>query len=211
MRLSKRGGDLHDWGGAYGLGEFCPLDAYRMEVLADGTVTAVVAFEGDPALVRDTLQADESVRSAAVTDDREGLFQIRFEPRPVVREMLEMRRETSVVMGLPMQLNADGSATARFYGDEGEFAEILEAMPEDVDVEIRHLRDVEGADRSVFDRLTERQREVLDVAVAAGYYEDPREATHADLAADLDVSPTTVSEHLRRIERRVFAAYADGE
>jgi predicted DNA binding protein len=210
LRLSLPDGDLHDWGGAYGMGELCPLAVYRVEALADGTVVAVVTFDGDSEVVRERLEGDDAVLSASITGDHEGLFQVQFEPRETVRQMLEMRRETPVVMQLPMYLNADGSATATFYGDQAEFGKTVEYVPDEVDVEIVHIRDVTAAERSVFDRLTDRQREVLDVAIEAGYYDDPRGATHAELAADLDVSPTTVSEHLRRIERRVFGAYADG-
>ncbi|MFC7194158.1 helix-turn-helix domain-containing protein [Halosimplex aquaticum] len=65
--------------------------------------------------------------------------------------------------------------------------------------------------RQLFDRLTARQREVLETAVRAGYYDDPRRATHADLAAELDVSPATVGEHLRKIESRVFSGFVAGE
>ncbi len=209
VRLSVPNGDLHDWGGAYGMAELCPLAVYRVEALADGTVVAVVTFDGDPDVVREELDGDEAVISASVTGEREGLFQVQFEPRETVREMLVMRRETPVVMQLPMYLNADGSATATFYGDQDNFGKTIQHIPDPVEVEIVHIRDVTATERTVFDRLTDRQSEVLDVAVGEGYYDDPRGATHADLAAELDVSPTTVSEHLRRIERRVFAAYAE--
>jgi predicted DNA binding protein len=47
-------------------------------------------------------------------------------------------------------------------------------------------------------RLTNRQREALDVALQAGYFEVPRESPLADVAEALDVDTSTASGLLRR-------------
>ena len=51
--------------------------------------------------------------------------------------------------------------------------------------------------------LTERQREVARTAARMGYYE-PEGASAAEVADDLDISPSTLSTHLRRIMDKVF-------
>lgn len=52
------------------------------------------------------------------------------------------------------------------------------------------------------DVLTSGQREALTVALEAGYFAVPREATLADVAAELGVSDTAASQRLRRgVER----------
>lgn len=56
------------------------------------------------------------------------------------------------------------------------------------------------------DSLTERQREVLEVAHRHGYYEWPRESTGEDVAKSLDISAPTLTEHLRRAEAKLVAA-----
>jgi AcrR family transcriptional regulator len=48
--------------------------------------------------------------------------------------------------------------------------------------------------------LTERQREMLDTTVHLGYYETPRRTTHREIAAELDLSVGTVTEHFQRVE-----------
>lgn len=58
--------------------------------------------------------------------------------------------------------------------------------------------------------LTDRQGEVLAAAVAAGYYETPREGTLADVAAAVDAGRGAVSETLRRAEGALARAYLDG-
>ncbi|WP_101294273.1 helix-turn-helix domain-containing protein [Halegenticoccus soli] len=46
--------------------------------------------------------------------------------------------------------------------------------------------------------LSEAQYEAIGLALTAGYYDIPREATIADLAGDLDISSQALSERLRR-------------
>jgi predicted DNA binding protein len=46
--------------------------------------------------------------------------------------------------------------------------------------------------------LTSEQREALDRAFETGYFEVPRRTSTADLAADLNISDTAVSQRLRR-------------
>lgn len=50
------------------------------------------------------------------------------------------------------------------------------------------------------DLLTPRQWGCLSLALRQGYYEIPRECTLADLAARLDVDPSTLNDALRRAD-----------
>lgn len=58
----------------------------------------------------------------------------------------------------------------------------------------------------VLDDLTDRQREVLESAFRAGYFDWPRESTAEDLAESLDITPPTLHGHLRKAEQSVFDA-----
>lgn len=60
--------------------------------------------------------------------------------------------------------------------------------------------------------LTSRQREVLMTAYDAGYFEWPRGKDGEEIAADLDVSPPTFSQHLRIAQRKIISVLrAEGE
>jgi predicted DNA binding protein len=52
--------------------------------------------------------------------------------------------------------------------------------------------------------LTDRQREVIETAFDLGYYEIPRKTTHADIATMLDLSGSTIDEHLRKAEAKLM-------
>lgn len=54
------------------------------------------------------------------------------------------------------------------------------------------------------DSLTDRQREVVRTAHELGYFEVPRSATPEDVAAELDIDPSTAGEHLRRAQANLM-------
>jgi len=55
------------------------------------------------------------------------------------------------------------------------------------------------------DDLTERQRDVIETAHDAGYYDWPREVTAERLAERFDISPATLHQHLRAAEQKLIA------
>lgn len=72
----------------------------------------------------------------------------------------------------------------------------------DVPFELRELSEPTTA-RQSFGNLTPDQRNALVTAVERGYYDIPRAATLREVAADLDISHQTLSEHLRRATRKL--------
>lgn len=60
-----------------------------------------------------------------------------------------------------------------------------------------------GGPTSPLSALTDRQREVVETAYGLGYYDVPRAATAEAVADELDLDPSTVSEHLQRAERNI--------
>jgi predicted DNA binding protein len=53
-------------------------------------------------------------------------------------------------------------------------------------------------------RLSPRQREVFQLARNMGYYAHPKAATASDLADELDVTTSTIHEHLHRAEQKLL-------
>ena len=54
--------------------------------------------------------------------------------------------------------------------------------------------------------LTDKQRRTLELALREGYYERPRESNLTDLAEQLDLSKSAVSQRLRTAERKLIKA-----
>lgn len=79
-------------------------------------------------------------------------------------------------------------------------AELIAKHGKDRQTPLFSERDLEYV---VDERLTERQREVLQAAYEAGYYERPRRTTGEDLAKDLGISTATFSQHIRVAEKNL--------
>ena len=75
---------------------------------------------------------------------------------------------------------------------------------------LRRITPYNGTERPL-DRLTDRQQEVIQAAYDMGYYEVPRETSTAAVAAELEIDPSTVAEHLQRAERNLLSRFLDTE
>lgn len=56
----------------------------------------------------------------------------------------------------------------------------------------------------LLDLLTERQREVLQIAYYRGYFEQPKKANSEDIASDLGIDRSTFTQHLRTAQRKLL-------
>lgn len=82
--------------------------------------------------------------------------------------------------------------------------EIRDEMRAEITVEaVRSLANADP-DRRNGSSLSERQREVFSLAQQRGYYRWPREVSASELADELDVSKTTLLEHLRKAEAKLL-------
>jgi len=83
------------------------------------------------------------------------------------------------------------------------------AQENDIDIELLRVNDYASLGNTDAG-LTDSQREALLVAFEAGYFEDPRNATLSEVAADLDISQPAASGLLRRgINRLIVSSLID--
>lgn len=68
----------------------------------------------------------------------------------------------------------------------------------DVSFRVTQLYEAEAVDELSTLGLSEQQRDLLLTALYAGYYDIPRSATQEDIADQLDISTSAVSQRLRR-------------
>lgn len=105
----------------------------------------------------------------------------------------------------------DRGATLSFVGSQGTISDIISGYEDEgVSPELRKLGEYRGRTQPL-DELTDRQREVIQTAFEMGYYEVPRNVSSDDIAAELDVDPSTVAEHLQRAERNLLSYHLSAE
>ncbi len=133
--------------------------------------------------------------------DRGHLYLISF-TAPAVPEDVETWTDGLVGTCDP---TVDGEgAELSLVGEQSTIAALLRAYREvGISPDLERLGSYAG-DRRPLDRLTSRQREVLRTAFEDGYYDVPRGAGTEDIAAALELDPSTVAEHLQRAERNLL-------
>lgn len=175
---------------------FAVLGAWPRE----GRLRALVETEDvDAATLETTVEDQDLLADVALRYD--GPERVRFEvdtPRPPAHGAMA---ESGVVPPFPLEL-ADGWLSGELVTSRSQLAAFraeLEAADIPYDVELVETeRDAPAA------LLTERQLEVVEAALAAGFYDVPRECSLTELAADLDVDKSVASRILRRAEGRVM-------
>ena len=177
--------------------------------LNDGTVVLLTQLRGDPGALEAILEDREDVISYNVSTLRDGVqAYLHAEPNETAASLLNLTQEHEFVLDTPIEYGPEGGIRVAVIGEEETVRQAIEDVPEGIRVELEQLSDYDPELRELSSMLTDRQREILDTAAELGYYEVPRRATHQDIADELDLSTTTVGEHLRKIEARMLSEIA---
>lgn len=179
---------------------------HHLEWLADGSAVQLRSVAGDLDAYRAVLDGTPACRSHIVSGEESGVAYAHFEPTETARAMLEWRASSPVAIDGAVEFDG-ADLLLTLVGEESQFGPALGDLPEAVTYEVVEVGDRPPSRENLFHGLTERQREVLSTAVDCGYYANPREATLADVAAELDIAPGTVGDHLRTIEATVFSRF----
>ena len=94
-------------------------------------------------------------------------------------------------------------------GERREIREKIECIQERMDATVAVKRISTGSGligqmTPTGPELTARQREVFEHARSRGYYAWPRKVTAEELATDLDITKTTLLEHLHKVESKLL-------
>ncbi|PSP74922.1 DNA-binding protein [Halobacteriales archaeon QS_1_68_20] len=172
-------------------------------------VTMLYAVNGDEQAFVETLSEVPEVVDADVTSEDEGRFYVLAEVVPDATALFSGIFETLSklqLLVLTPVVYRDGRAHAKVVGQADEVQASLNDLPSAIDVSVHEIgeRGFERDDLAA--ALSDRQREAVLVALGLGYYEQPREATHEDVARELGCAPSTASEHLQKAEAKLVRA-----
>jgi len=182
----------------------------HITMLDDGTVLMLTRLRGDLERARAILEDRGDVRQCEVFGDEEGYAYIHAEATETVQRLLAIEREHQVIIDTPIEFTNRASGEAEslrvtLLGEDRTLQQAVADAPDDVDVRLEETGDYQPDLDEVATLLTDRQREVLAVAVEKGYYEVPRRTTYDAIATDLGISAGTVAEHLQKVEATVLS------
>lgn len=144
-----------------------------------------------------------------VTEDSFYAF-VRSTPTSEEWDWILAFAQESIVVVPPVVYTETGTAVFEVLGDPDDLRALLAGLPASVDATVEQLGDYDRR-RDPETVLTDRQREVVAAATELGYYNVPRDATVADVAAELDITDSTVSTHLRKAESAVMGEILPSE
>ena len=185
-----------------------------LDYLADETIVTRREVRGDRSDIVAALEHPDAKTLEYSLFDVEGstILQMQYEPSDLTRALLEIHQRHAVLSDYPMEYTGADDSQLRIsqIGTEAELQSLVAETRAIVDVEIERLGSYDPSDGQPLIDLTERQREVLSVAIEEGYYQEPREVTYQDIADRLDCSAGTVGQHLRRIESQLMSTVITG-
>lgn len=102
--------------------------------------------------------------------------------------------------------NQNGTVHLQLVGENAEIQAVMDHLPPSLDVDVHEISGTVPQRETAVEGLSDRQYEALRVALEIGHYDQPRQATHEDVADRLGCAPSTASEHLRKAEAALVRA-----
>jgi PAS domain S-box-containing protein len=184
----------------------------RLEVVAlsprgNGEHVAYVQVEdADPSTVRDEFETDSAAVRTVRTDDQGTLLEWRLTGDSLLGTLADegahVRKASGVDDDVAYEVEVPSGDAARALVDH-----VRDRFPEtDVVAKRERNRPVEQDVRPTDvddDRFTDRQREVLEIAHHAGYFNWPRDSSAEEVADTLNISSPTLLHHLRTAQKEL--------
>lgn len=184
----------------------------HFDILDDGTVLVVGRLRGQLQQVRQLLAERSDVLAYAIPKDSDGLVYIHLRATEHLEQLLLLRRKHGVFFETPIEQAGATAFRITVVGKtDTAVQQAIADIPASLSFSFERTGEYPMNSEGLASLLTERQLEILTIAVRKGYYNIPRETTHREIATEIGLATGTVSEHLRKVERRVFIAIVGRE
>lgn len=211
VRLTWTDGGVHPIDDLFAGVDDVTAEAIRyVSPVHEGRYVELFDLRGDLERARSLLAAAPEVLEfdVAGTDGR-GVAYVQCLTAGLVDDLLAILREHEIVLDWPMR-SLEGAdvrgVEITVFGTSRAIQRAAADLPDGVALDLERLGEYEP-DGDGLSTLTDRQRELFELAVDEGYYEVPRGTTHRELADAIGLAPGTVSEHLQRVEAKLVDAY----
>lgn len=178
---------------------------YYLNLLDDGTTVELSYIRGDPEHIRDALETDSRVLTYEVVPETSGgIVYIHTQVSDLVKETLTIVLQHKLVIDWPITFTSRGGHRVTVLGKDMQIRQTIEELPDEIQVILEGIGNYQPDIRQSLSILTDRQQQILDLAVEMGYYEVPRQTTLDELGKELEITAGTVGEHLQKIESKII-------
>jgi hypothetical protein len=174
---------------------------------ADDRGTLLYAIDGDSAVFDEGAGKTEGIENCrlACTDETISYALVSARPAamPFLSTFIAVIARAGLIVRKPL-VYRDKRSYARVVGEPTPLQEAIDETPTGIEVEIEQIGQYPPRTEDPWTQLSDRQQETIETAIRMGYYSNPREATHADIATELECAPNTVTIHLQKGEAKII-------
>lgn len=139
--------------------------------------------------------------------EQKGNFIITLEKKPAWMAAYMPLWDKRIIQVKPVIQKTDGTEHWEMAcWDKEPLTNILERLPKEFEIKLKSITQTKISDiflPHIMPKLSEKQKQALDLAVKRGYYDFPRNVNLDDLAKELNLSKSTLQQHLRTAEKKV--------
>lgn len=151
------------------------------------------------------MEAEDDVTEIEVLQQQDDQALVQFETSNPL--LLLPARGSNVPLEMPFDIR-DGEVTWEVTAPTERLSELGTQLEEfGISFSVEYIRQQTDRERL----LTDRQQEIVEAAVEAGYYDTPRQCSLTDLAERIDIAKSTCSNTLHRAEEAIIKEYAEQE
>ena len=179
---------------------------YQYTMVDGDTVVMLSRFRGNLNHARVVLETSPKILTYDLvkTGCEEGLAYVHCKATDPIKSLIESLESHELILDLPIKFRSNGRIQVTLIATGETLQKIVADIPDSIRVTLNETGEFPSSSQSIDNSLTDRQTEVLRIAVENGYYKVPRQTTINDLATELDISSATLGEHLQKIEARII-------
>lgn len=168
----------------------------------EGVECSLFYVEADPKRYTPAIESVGTVIEYDVTpiDDESFYVFVRERTREPERRLRQVFADLRLLVVPPIVYDDDAALGMTVIGNGENLRTLVETVPDEIEVEVEEIGEYDRRHGSAAGALTVRQFEAIEAATDLGYYDVPRSASLAEVAAELDCAESTASTLLRRAE-----------
>ncbi|QIO23190.1 helix-turn-helix domain-containing protein [Haloarcula sp. JP-L23] len=162
--------------------------------------------EADRERYEAAIRSVDSVRWYDLTPIDDGSFYVYIcqRTREADRQWRSAFTELNLLVVPPIVYDSHADFDMTVVGASEDLQAMLDGLPADIDVTVDAIGEYDRRHAPIAGAVTDRQLAAVEAAVELGFYEVPRTAAVADVAAELGCAESTATALLQRAESSVM-------